>query len=132
MSSDVITIHSGKLAHSFPVPSSPRMPNLAHAICRLSSEIGTGTKAERAHYITAAPPARGEEREGPRARGQGANPQLSCLPAYSSHLRSRCGGFRGAAREDLEAQQGLQARGDPWARAGGQTTLLAPWLEGAW
>lgn len=45
--------------------SPPRMPNLAHAICRLSSEIGTGTKAE---CITSAPdpPALGEGGEGPR------------------------------------------------------------------
>lgn len=45
--------------------SPPRMPNLAHAICRLSSEIGTGMEAER---ITSAPdpPALGEGGEGPR------------------------------------------------------------------
>lgn len=45
--------------------SPPRMPNLAHAICRLSSEIGTGMGAE---CITSAPdpPALGEGGEGPR------------------------------------------------------------------
>lgn len=54
--------------------SPPRMPNLAHAICRLSSEIGTGTKAER---ITSPPLPLHEERRRGRDRGLGASGQPS-------------------------------------------------------
>lgn len=64
--------------------SPPRMPNLAHAICRLSSEIGTRTKAER---ITSPQLPLHEERRGrdrgPRDKGQAANPQLSFLSSCS-------------------------------------------------
>lgn len=61
------------------------MPNLAHAICRLSSEIGTGMEAE---CITSAPDpsALGEGGEGPRTGArlgvEGQQPDfnfLACL-----------------------------------------------------
>lgn len=73
--------------------SPPRMPNLAHAICRLSSEIGTGTKAE---CITSAPLPLHEERRRGRDRGLGASGQpstffpvfLLTLPPQSQVLRA--------------------------------------------
>lgn len=67
--------------------SPPRMPNLAHAICRLSSEIGTRTKAE---CITSPQLPLHEERRRGRDRGpRDKRPTLNFLfhlPDHSSRL----------------------------------------------
>lgn len=92
--------------------SPPRMPNLAHAICRLSSEIGTGTKAECITCITSPPLPLHEEREGQRAGGQAANPQLS-FPSSCSLLPPQS--------QVLGASWGLpgSSRAGPGGRTGG-------------
>ena len=60
--------------------SPPRMPNLAHAICRLSSEIGIGTKAE---CITSPPLPLHEERRRGRDRGLGGKrPTSTFFPVF--------------------------------------------------
>lgn len=112
------------------MPLPPRMPNLAHAICRLSSEIGTGTKAECITCITSPPLPLHEEREGRRAGGQAANLQLSflsscsLLPPQSQGVGasgSSQAGPRGRTRAPiLERPQG-QGRSD---------RVAVPWLGG--
>lgn len=88
--------------------SPPRMPNLAHAICRLSSEIGTRTKAE---CITSLQLPLHRERRGraggPGTRGQAGQP-ATCLPDFLLTLlpQSQVLGLLGAARWSLEAGQG--------------------------
>lgn len=106
--------------------SPPRMPNLAHAICRLSSEIGTGMGAE---CITSAPdpPALGEEGkdQGPGQAGSeraAARSQLSHLsPVCSSYPNLRCRGSLGKAMTSLA---GLQPWGGPMTGAERQALLL--------
>lgn len=89
--------------------SPPRMPNLAHAICRLSSEIGTRTKAEciTSPLLPLHEERRGRDR-GPRDKRPTLN-FLSCLPAHSSSLHPRSRGFLGATKWGLEVGQGLQS-----------------------
>lgn len=61
--------------------SPPRMPNLAHAICRLSSEIGTGTKALHQRLIPPALEEGGEDRGAVQAgRGRAAARLQLSLP----------------------------------------------------
>ena len=84
------------------------------------------------HYITAAPPARGEG----GTEGRGASGQASTfIPVFLLTLAASVpgvGGFRGAGKQGLEAGRGLPSWRDPRARAGGQTASLSPWLGGAW
>lgn len=95
--------------------SPPRMPNLAHAICRLSSEIGIGTKAE---CITSPPLPLHEERRRGRDRGLGGKRPtlnfLSCLPAHSSPSVPGVGGFREQPGRALMQNKGSNL-GDPRA-----------------
>lgn len=107
--------------------SPPRMPNLAHAICRLSSEIGTKTKAE---CITSPQlPLLGER--GGTAGGQGTSGQpstfspvfLLTLPASVPEARA------GASRSSLmgpRARTRASILGSPQGRAGGQMGCHGP------
>lgn len=113
------------------------MPNLAHAICRLSSEIGTGTKAE---CITSAPLPLHEERRRGRDRGLGGKRPtlnfLSCLPAHSSPSVSGVEGFwtlpSQASRQDeglIVAIPGQGRRSRPCCCPPGR---VRPGRQGAW
>lgn len=107
------------------MPLPPRMPNLAHAICRLSSEIGTGTKAERLTCITSLPLPLHEEREGQRAGGASGQPS-TFNPIFLLTLAATVPDGGGFPRQGLEAGEGFDLGKIPGPGLGGQTMLLSP------
>lgn len=101
--------------------SPPRMPNLAHAICRLSSEIGTRTRAE---CITSLQLPLHRERRGVggggRGPGAGGHP-ATFLPDFLLALLPPSPwwwGLLGAAQGNLEAGPGRSCRETPGSGQG--------------